>query len=264
MKTVVFSDAHLTVADSGRERMAQLVVFLRWIDPKQVDRVVILGDLFDFWFEYRHVIFSGYFDVLKAFADLKDGGVELHFVCGNHDLWAGRFLRDHLGFIIHPEPVTLDFGGQRVLFVHGDGLNPRDWVYRMYKSVARAPWVIALFRLLHPDWAMPLGRWVSCCSRRLFGSDDLSRGSEVASLQDFARRALGEGRAEVVMCGHSHHPVLEAYPAPGGTGLYINVGDWLYRQSYVEWDGDRFRLMLFRPDPEVIACSEARCSHQRT
>ena len=100
MKTLFLSDAHLSVAPGGKPAMDVFVAFLRQIDPNGVSRIIVLGDLFDFWFEYKHVIFSGYFDVLRAFADLRDAGVELHFVCGNHDFWAGRFLESQLGFTV--------------------------------------------------------------------------------------------------------------------------------------------------------------------
>ncbi len=242
MKTLVVSDVHLTVAADGHERMAAFVRFLRTIDPAEFNRIIILGDLFDFWFEYQHVIYSGYFDVLRVLADLRDGGVQFYFVCGNHDFWAGRFLRDDLGFSIHPDRLTLTFGDKAVLFIHGDGINPRDTGYRIYKRIARARCVVWLFGLLHPDWAMALARAISRGSRRLTQSPDLSKGSEVQPLRDFARRTLEAGDADVVMCGHCHQPVREEYPGPHGAGLYINTGDWLFHRSYVVWDGDAFRL----------------------
>jgi len=247
MKTLIFSDVHLTVTPEGRERMDVFVSFLRGLDPAEVERIVILGDLFDFWFEYRHVIFSGYFDVLCALAELRDGGVEFHFVCGNHDFWAGRFLEDRLDFTIHRGPVILELGGLRVLFAHGDGINPEDRGYRFYKRIARAKPVIRLFGLLHPDWAMAIAQRVSKGSRHLFQAADLSQGSEVKPLQRFARETLTAGRADVVMCGHSHYPVREEYPTPTGTGLYINTGDWLAHRTYIEWDGREFSRHEYQP-----------------
>jgi len=247
-RAIVFSDVHLSVTRDDRRRIDSFVEFLRRIDPDRTARVIILGDLFDFWFEYKHVIFSGYFDVLRAFADLGDHGVECHFICGNHDFWAGRFLRDHLGFHIHTKPVTLEFGTKRVLFVHGDGINPRDIGYRLYKRVARARPVVWLFGLLHPDWAMAIARAVSRGSRRMTQAEELSTGPEVQPLREFARRTLAQGGPDVVMCGHSHYPVREEFPTPNGTGLYLNTGDWLYHQSYVAWDGDEFRLLRFPSD----------------
>lgn len=240
MKTLILSDVHLAVNPEGRNRMDAFIAFLKGIDPSEVERIIILGDLFDFWFEYKHVIFSGYFDVLCALAELRDSGVEFHFMCGNHDFWAGRFLEDRLDFSIHREPVLLQFSHLRVLFAHGDGINPDDWGYRVYKRIARARFVVWVFSLLHPDWAMALAQKVSKGSREMFKVHDVSQGPEVKPLQKFAKRALAEGRADVVMCGHSHFPVVETYPTPDGPGLYINTGDWVSHRSYVEWDGKEF------------------------
>ncbi len=245
MKTLVFSDVHLDASDGSRH--APFIAFLRTIDPAEVDRVVILGDLFDFWFEYRHVIFSGYFEVLRVLADLRDRGVELHLVCGNHDFWAGRFLREGLRMHIHPAPVTLPFGARRVLLVHGDGINPRDWSYRIYKRVARARPVVWLFSLLHPDWAMRIARGVSHGSRALTHVDDRKNGPEVISQRAFAVDLLCRGVADTVICGHTHFPLVEEHPCPEGIGLYINTGDWMHHQSYVEWDGHSFCLKQVAP-----------------
>ena len=249
MNTLFFSDAHLDATAGIDGRTAQFIRFLRQIDRAQTERIVVLGDLFDFWFEYKHVIFSGYFEVLRAFAALRDVGIEAHFVCGNHDFWAGRFLSHDLGFRIHKNSALLDLAGRRVLMVHGDGINKRDWGYRIYRWFARARPVEWLFSLLHPDWAMAVARSVSRGSRRLSRVDDVGSGSEARALRAFAREQLAVGRADVVICGHSHHPVCEEFPTPHGPGLYVNTGDWLLHRSYVVWDGQSFRIELFPGEP---------------
>jgi len=263
MKTLIFSDVHLNVAADGQRKMDEFVGFLRQIDPDEFNRVVILGDLFDFWFEYRQVIFSGYFDVLRAFASLRDRGVAFYFVCGNHDFWAGRFLRDHLDFSIFDGPMTMKFGDHRVLFVHGDGINPEDKNYRRYKKVARARGVVWLFSLIHPDWAMGIAQLVSRGSRKAFAKKDLSQGTEVKPLQRYAQRCLAEGKADVVFCGHSHFPVIEEYPTPTGTGMYINTGDWLYHRSYVVWDGASFEMLRYDTLGEEVPGGEATRAEQQ-
>ncbi|MCL4216824.1 MAG: UDP-2,3-diacylglucosamine diphosphatase [Candidatus Hydrogenedentes bacterium] len=245
MNTLIFSDVHLAVVEDGRGVREAFIAFLRSIDPAQVERIIILGDLFDFWFEYKHVIFSGYFDVLRALADLRDGGVEFHFICGNHDFWAGRFLEDDLGFHIHRDRYMLELGGRRALFVHGDGINPKDVSYRVYKRIARFPLVVWLFRQLHPDRAMALARLVSRTSRHALQAQDPSCSAEAKALRAFAVKELAQGAADVVMCGHCHYPVVEEYPTPDGTGLYINTGDWIYHRTYVEWDGENFAMKSF-------------------
>ena len=265
MKTILFSDVHLTAAsEAGRKRMAVLVTFLRDIDPATCNRLVILGDLFDFWFEYKHVIFDMYFDVLRALADLRDAGVEIHFMCGNHDFWAGRFLRDQLSFQITSEPVTLPFGDKRVLCVHGDGINPKDVGYRIYKRIARFPLVVWAFRLIHPDWAMALGNAVSGGSRQFLQVKDTSIGPEAKALRAYGQERLARGDADVVICGHAHSPVMEEYPTPTGTGIYINSGDWLIHQSYLEWDETNgFRLLEYVVPGKQDAGSHAKHEAQQ-
>lgn len=242
MKTIILSDVHLDASPRGKQRIADFVDYLHHLGQTNVKRLIILGDLFDFWFEYRHVIFSGYFDVLRAFAALRDQGVELHLVCGNHDFWAGRFLKDYLGFFIYADSACMNFGGQRVLLSHGDGLNKKDWIYRVYKPIARARLVVWLFGLLHPDWAMALAQRVSRTSRRLANHKDPSKGSEAYALRAHAIEVLKQGEADVVVFGHAHAPLIETHQTPSGAGQYINTGDWMVHRSQVEWDGTAFQL----------------------
>ena len=241
-KTLIFSDVHLKVSEQDRPRHQAFISFLQGFSPVEYDRIVCLGDLFDFWFEYKHVIFSGYFEVLRAFADLRDAGVELHLICGNHDFWAGRFLEEQLGFHIHPDAVDLPFGDRRAHFIHGDGINPEDRRYRLYKRFARNPFVVGAFRMIHPDWAMGIAQGVSHGSHTLLGQDNPADGPEARSLSRYAQGVLAAGTADVVFCGHAHAPVHEKHPTPRGEGDYFNTGDWLASHSYVVWDGAEFTL----------------------
>jgi len=243
MKTLILSDIHL---DANEDRRQELLDFSRdfaALVDENVERVIILGDLFDFWFEYRHVIFSGYFDVLRTFARLRDRGVAFHLVCGNHDFWAGRFLRDHLGFEIHRDVAWMDFEGRRVMLLHGDGFNPKDAGYRFYKRIARNPFVVRLFGMLHPDIAMGIARRVSRTSRRLTRVEDPTKGSEARALAAHAEQILAEGATDVIMAGHAHAPAIMEFPTPNGTGLYINTGDWMYHRSYIVHEDGEFHLL---------------------
>ncbi len=244
-KTLLFSDVHLGVTPATQSAYRAFLSFLREIDPVHVERMICLGDLFDFWFEYRHVVFSGYFDVLRAFADLNDAGVELHLVCGNHDFWAGRFLREAVGFTLHYDAVRMDFGGREALLLHGDGLNPRDRGYRCFKRFARNGLAVKLFRWVHPDAAMTLARSMSRHSRALSSAENPADGREAGVVRAHAHQLLRDGVAPIVICGHSHVPAVETTPAAEGMGLYINPGDWPRHRSYVEWDGREFKLLQY-------------------
>lgn len=241
-KTLIFSDVHLKVSDGNLEQQASFITFLRGFSAEEFDRVICVGDLFDFWFEYRHAVFSDYFDVLHALAEMRDAGIEFHLVCGNHDFWAGRFLHETLKMHIHKDTVTLPFGGDRVRFVHGDGVDAKDWKYRLYKRIARNRVVECAFRLIHPDWAMLIARVVSAGSRTLSQVEDRATSAESLSIASYAQGVLEGGEADVVVCGHSHAQVQKEYATPDGVGLYINTGDWLENRDYVVWSEGKFEL----------------------
>ncbi|HOJ68262.1 MAG TPA: UDP-2,3-diacylglucosamine diphosphatase [Candidatus Hydrogenedentes bacterium] len=248
--TLLFSDAHLKPGDAGRSHREGLVDFLRRSRQRYGwKRLVCLGDLFDFWFEYRHACFSGYFDVLRAFASLRDDGVELYLACGNHDFWTGDFLEREIGFSTHRDPFTLPFGPAKAFLFHGDGVDPADRGYRLYRTVARHPLATGLFRLIHPDLAMAIARGVSGGSRKLFSDTNPAMGRQARVLRDHARSLLAEGRADLVACGHAHAPALEAWPTPTGQGVYLNTGDWLREFSAAVWTGER--LVLLRREEEI-------------
>jgi UDP-2,3-diacylglucosamine hydrolase len=251
-KTLIFSDVHLKVVPEDRARHEEFIAFLHAFPADEFDTFICLGDLFDFWFEYKSVIFSDFFGVLRALADIRDAGVEIHLICGNHDFWAGRFLREDLGIHIHPNTMAYDFGDLRGHLVHGDGINPEDWKYRAYKRVARNPLVVGAFRCIHPDWAMAIARGVSHSSRTLLGADDPAHGPEAQALRRYAGDVIARQEADVVLCGHAHAPVLESVEASGHTGVYINSGDWLAHRSYTIWDGAQFTQYTAGREPLTL------------
>ncbi len=241
MNTLIVADVHLKVDPANRAALDEFTAFLKSVDPAQVRRIVIVGDLFDFWFEYRHAVFSGYFDVLHALATLRDAGVEMHLVCGNHDFWAGRFFDEQLGIRVHPDEFACDLDGRRALFVHGDGVNPADKGYRAYKRFARW-WVpVKLFGLLHPDWAMGIAQRISHASRSRQDVHGKARQAEVEASHDFAKSLIESGRADIVVCGHTHVAAYEEFPSPRGTGLYVNTGGWQEEKAYWLWNGEALR-----------------------
>src|SRR5690606_20667283 len=154
----VISDIHLgAVPEETERRFRRFLAHLH----SRASRLLINGDLFDFWFEYRSVIHSRHYRVLAALRDLRESGVPIDFVGGNHDAWGGDFLRDEVGIRILQEPAEIELGGRRALVVHGDGRGPGDFSYRAMKRVIRHPLSVWAFRLLHPDWGDRLARFVS-------------------------------------------------------------------------------------------------------
>ena len=199
----IVSDAHLGVASPQIER--SFVSFLRGLDG-DAKSLVINGDLFDFWFEWKTVIPRRSFRALAALAELRDAGVEILWVAGNHDCWGGEVLRDDVGVSYIVGPWDGSIAGWNVRVEHGDGLRDReDRGYRMIRPIMRSPLAIKAFRaLLHPDWASRLAQGSSNASRTYRARDE-GRG-----LREYAKRELESAKdLDLLVYGHSHVAALE-------------------------------------------------------
>ena len=237
------SDAHLGAEPDAAElpRRRRLHAYLRSL-PGRAGALYIVGDLFDFWFEYGTAIPRRHFETLAVLRDLRAAGIELHYLNGNHDFWLGPFLSRELGIVTHHEAVTLEAQGRRLWIHHGDGLVGGDLGYRMLKAVIRSPASIAAYRLLHPDLGIPLAATVSRWSRgsrdrRAFDPDRLWR--EIA-LPRFAEGFDG------VLVGHFHQ-VLERSE---DRRTFLVLGDWIEHFSYGCLEDGRLRLDCWPPAPE--------------
>jgi UDP-2,3-diacylglucosamine hydrolase len=228
-RTAVFfiSDAHLGAEpeEAEAEREARLHEFLGWL-PENAAALYIVGDLFEFWFEYRTAIPRRHFRTLCALHRLRAAGVELHYLPGNHDFWLGEFLHKELGAHCHAGPVEVDRQGRRLFVHHGDGLAGGDLGYRMLKSVLRHPASIGLYRLLHPDLGIPLAHAVSRLSRR----SQEGREPDLERLfREIAQPRFAQG-FDAVVVGHFHH-VYERREA--GREFFV-IGDWMQKFTYLE------------------------------
>lgn len=239
----IFSDTHLGFAPADVER--DLRAFLRSL-PERAGSVVINGDLFEFWFEWRHVMPRSAFRVLSALADLRDAGIPVLMIAGNHDCWGGSILRDDVGIDFHVGAWTGDLGGWRARVEHGDGLRDReDRRYRMLRRVLRNPLAIRTFRWLHPDWATALAGGSSHASRSYAARDG------GAGLRAVAEQRLAADRStELVVFGHSHVAALERMP-PGG--VYANAGSWLDAPTYLRVVPERIELRRWDGSAEGMA-----------
>jgi UDP-2,3-diacylglucosamine hydrolase len=233
----IVSDAHLGVASPQIER--SFVSFLRSL-AGEASSLIINGDLFDFWFEWKTVIPRHSFRALSALADLRDAGVDILWVAGNHDCWGGEVLREDLGvnYVVGPWEGTI--AGWRVRIEHGDGLRDReDRGYRLIRPVMRHPLAIKAFRMLHPDWASKLASGSSNASRTYRARDE-GRG-----LRAIAKDRLTKAKElDVLVYGHSHVPALERMDSGG---VFGNAGSWLDAPTFLkltdevielrQWDG---------------------------
>jgi UDP-2,3-diacylglucosamine hydrolase len=230
--TYVFSDAHLGFATA--EVHARVLSFLRHCRGA-ARAVVINGDLFEFWFEWKTVIPRSSYRILAALADLREAGIPVLMMAGNHDCWGGDVLTRDVGVDYRLEPWEGRVGNWATRIEHGDGLRPReDRGYRALRRLLRNPLAIRAFRWLHPDLATPLAGGSSNASRT-YAARDQGRG-----LLDSARRTMaGRADLELLLYGHSHVPAL-ARISP--TQVYANAGSWLDRPTFIRVTDDRVAL----------------------
>ena len=226
----IVSDVHLGAVPPETEQAFRR--FLLHV-KESGSRLIINGDLFDFWFEYRHVILAEHVRVLAGLADLVDSGVPVLLVGGNHDWWGGGFLRDRIGIDFRRQSVTTRIHGRTVLLAHGDGLGAGDLGYRCLRVILRSRPTRRIFRWLHPDLGARLANRVSGTTRAPAagtGADAAAKG-RLAFLTAWARERLDDDPGlDIVATGHAHSPAVVEV-APGR--YYVNSGDWVGHRSYV-------------------------------
>ncbi len=234
---VVVSDAHLGAAPN--EVSEAFRRFLAVV-PELGDHLIINGDLFDFWFEYRHVIPRAHFGTLEALAGVRREGIALTVVGGNHDRWGSRFWQEELGATFFRRNGEIELAGWQALVSHGDGVAESDLGGRIIHRVVGHPATAAVFRWLHPDLGFALVRRMSgrLGSRR---DDEETARRAVAAQAQYAARIMEERpELDVIVLGHTHRPVLELC---GERRWYLNPGAWMdgYRYAVISRDGPELR-----------------------
>ena len=239
----IVSDVHLGAVPRETEE-----AFRRWLlyVKETGSRLIVNGDLFDFWFEYSRVVFSAHVRVLALLADLAESGVPVLVMGGNHDWWGGDFLRREIGVDFHQEPVRIRLKGKSALLAHGDGLGAGDLGYRTLRLVLRGRLTRRVFRWIHPDVGARLADWVSNTRNQLDPKGARANEGRPNFLAGWAAARLKEDPTlDIVALGHGHGPMVTEI-APGR--FYVNSGDWVRHRSYVtigdsgrpelhEWDG---------------------------
>lgn len=222
----IASDIHLGAVPRSTER--EFVRFLEHVGA-HARSLLLVGDLFDFWFEYGPVIQGTHFRVLAALSALVEGGVPVTLMGGNHDAWGGRFLREEVGVAFYPDQVRTELGGRQALVAHGDGVGRGDLKYRMLKALLRGRGTILAFRTLHPELGLRLARLASTTEGKA-ESDGAATG-RARYIEEWARGELkADPSLAFVICGHSHVPAV-AEVEPGR--YYLNAGDWIRHFTYL-------------------------------
>jgi UDP-2,3-diacylglucosamine hydrolase len=243
-KVYFLSDIHLGAPDrqSSLDRERRLVLFLDDI-RRDAAALFIVGDLFDFWFEYRKVVPKGYVRILGKLAEISDAGIPVHFFVGNHDMWMNGYFESELGIPVYHEPREFIFNDKRFLVGHGDGLGPGDHGYKLLRRIFRNPLCRSLFGILPPVFGIGLAEYSSRRSRASTGSEDLFLGEDREWLVIHCREVLRKQHVDYFVFGHRHLPI-DREVGPGSR--YLNLGDWLRYDTYAVFDGHSMELKSAR------------------
>jgi UDP-2,3-diacylglucosamine hydrolase len=234
-KVYFISDAHLGLGPKAEEREKETRI-LRWLDHVKPDaaQIYIVGDLFDAWFEYRTVVPKGFYRLFTKLEELTAAGIGIHYLAGNHDFWMRDFFSEELHVRTYRDPIAVTINRKKVCIHHGDGLAANDTGYRILKKVLRSRVNTWLYRWVHPDIGLALARSSSQKSRNHTAGKDYG---EHDGMVEFARKKIAEG-FDIVVMGHRHSPVrLEL-----GSGVYVNLGDWISHNTYAEMDDGSIAL----------------------
>jgi UDP-2,3-diacylglucosamine hydrolase len=242
------SDNHLGLPNALESRVREKN-FVAWLEAirKEASAIYLLGDLFDFWFEYKTVVPKGFVRVLGKLAELSDAGIPITFFVGNHDLWMRDYFQKELNITVHKQPIILTVGTYRFFIGHGDGLGPGDRGYKHMKKLFTHPLSKWFFRWLHPDWGIRLGQYLSQKNKLISGEEDLKfLGEDKEWLVSYSKRKLQKEHFDYFVFGHRHLP-LEIKLSD--KSQYINLGDWIIHNTYAEFDGKHLALKTWKNHP---------------
>lgn len=243
-KNVYFaSDFHLGVDFqlSSIEREKKVVAWLHEI-AEDAKAIYLVGDIFDFWFEYKSVIPKGYVRLLGTLVRLVDSGIEIHYFKGNHDMWIYDYFEKELGLIVHDHGGFHDIDQLKFYITHGDGIGKGDRLYKVIKKLLRNRFAQKLFALIHPTLGLSLMRTSSSKSR---DKSDQHQDLELESnILEYANQLLSESEFSFFICGHIHSPKIKNLK--NKKSQYCNLGDWMTHFTYARWNGKQLELKTFQ------------------
>jgi UDP-2,3-diacylglucosamine hydrolase len=243
-KIYFISDFHLGVPNdtNSRKREDKIVAWLNSI-KHDAQILYLMGDVFDYWFEYKEVVPRGYVRLLGKLAELSDAGVEMHYFTGNHDMWVFDYLPKEIGLQVHRAPIQKEYNGKKFFLGHGDGLGPGDFGYKFIKKVFANKLSQWLFARVHPNTGIGLMKFFSRKSRIATGtSDDVYLGDDKEWLMIFSREVLKKDHYDYFIFGHRHMPLDKQL---NDQSRYINLGEWINHFTYAVFDGQDLLLKKF-------------------
>jgi UDP-2,3-diacylglucosamine hydrolase len=230
------SDFHLGLPTGSPpvEREKKVVNWLNSIAP-DAKEIYLLGDIFDFWWEYKLVVPRGFTRFLGTISAITDSGIPVHFFTGNHDLWAGDYLSSECGLTIHTAPLTTQFNGKKFHLAHGEGLGTKSTGYKILLSIFRNKPLQVMYSALHPSIGIGIGHRWSLNSRLGKGITLEFLGEDGEDLIRYARSVLVNGKIDYFIFGHRH--LAMTYKLQSDSEILF-LGDWIKNGSYAEWDGN--------------------------
>ena len=220
--------------------------FVAWLDEIKHDAAVIflIGDLFDFWFEYKTVVPKGFTRTLGKLAEISDSGIPIHYFVGNHDLWMNGYFEEELNIPVYHKPKEFTFNNKVFFIGHGDGLGPHDKGYKRMKKVFTNPFFKWLFRWLHPDIGVGIAQYLSVKNKLISGDDDAKfLGEDNEWLVQYAKLKLESKHRDYFIFGHRHLPMEVNL---GQDSQYLNIGDWIQYFTYGVFDGEHLELKTYK------------------
>lgn len=239
------SDNHLG-APTKEQSFPREQKFVAWLDmvKKDAAAIFLLGDLFDFWAEYKTVVPKGFTRTLGKLAEISDSGVPIYYFVGNHDLWMNGYFEEELNIPVYHTPQEYTFNNKTFFIGHGDGLGPGDKGYKRMKKVFTNPVAKWFFRWLHPDLGVRLAQYLSVKNKLISGDDDITfLGEDNEWLVQYCKLKLKDKHRDFFVFGHRHLPLDIALNAQS---RYVNLGDWISYYSYAVFDGEHLELKEYQ------------------
>ena len=244
-KKIYFSSDNHLGAPTFKESLPREKKFIAWLDfvKKDAAAIFLMGDLFDFWFEYKTVVPKGFTRTLGKLAELTDAGISIYYFVGNHDLWMNGYFEEELNIPVYHKPQQLSINNKQFFIGHGDGLGPGDLGFKRMKKVFTNPLAKWFFRWLHPDLGVRLAQHLSVNNKIISGDADATfLGEDKEWLIQYCKRKLESAHYHYFIFGHRHLPLEIDL---NDNSKYINLGDWVKYFTYAVFDGDKLKLETF-------------------
>lgn len=242
-KTYFISDAHLGIDSADSKAIEREKKLVAWLDEIKADAasIYLMGDIFDFWFEYKRVIPKGFSRFFGKISEITDSGIPVYYFVGNHDMWTFGYLEEELGVKVFKKPLITEINGKKFYIAHGDGLGPFDKSYLFLKKIFTNRFFQFLFRITHPDIGIKIANLWSGSSRNKHKYPK-NINPEDEWLVKYARTVLEKNHIDYFIFGHRH---IAYQHKLSDNSVFTNLGDWIRNYSYAEYDGKETVLKFY-------------------